>query len=88
MNVQNLEPRMFSPVSFPTPLPRKRLARKSYRSIRLVGKEELRCPYCLQLIDRKEQKSMVVCPICQSAHHKECWDITGSCQVPHNHAVL
>jgi hypothetical protein len=80
--------RTILPVLSPTPLPRKRLGRKMHDSIRLVGKEELRCPYCLQIVERRDPKGIVICPICKSAHHKECWDITGSCQVPHNHAVL
>jgi len=25
----------------------------------------------------------VECPICHTMHHKDCWDITGTCQVPH-----
>jgi hypothetical protein len=77
-----------SPVISPTPLPRKRLGRRMRGAIRLVGKEELRCPYCLQEVYRNDPRGVVICPICKSAHHKECWDITGSCQVPHNHAVL
>lgn len=80
--------RTISPVLSPTPLPRKRLGRKMHDSIRLVGREEMRCPYCLQVVERKDPHGIVICPICKSAHHKECWDITGSCQVPHNHAVL
>ncbi len=82
------EHRTASPSTFPTPLPRKHPNRKAHQTVRLIGKEELRCPYCLQVIDRRDPKGIVVCPICHSAHHKECWDITGSCQVPHNHAVL
>ncbi|MFN2120746.1 MAG: hypothetical protein ACK2T0_10170 [Anaerolineales bacterium] len=23
------------------------------------------------------------CPICHTLHHKDCWDVTGSCQIPH-----
>ena len=80
--------RAISPVLSPTPLPRKRLGRKMRNPIRLVGREELRCPYCLQVVERNDPHGIVVCPICKSANHKECWDITGSCQVPHNHAVL
>lgn len=75
-------------ISSPIPLPRKHPGRRMHHPVRLIGKEELRCPYCLQLIEPHERKRMVVCPICHAAHHKECWDITGSCQVPHNHAVL
>jgi hypothetical protein len=80
--------RTSSPALSPMPLPRKRLGRKMQNPIRLVGREEMRCPYCLQIVERNDPHGIVVCPICKSAHHKECWDITGSCQVPHNHAVL
>lgn len=88
MTTQPAAHRTISPVLSPTPLPRKRLGRKMHDSIRLVGREEMRCPYCLQVVERKDPHGIVICPICKSAHHKECWDITGSCQVPHNHAVL
>jgi hypothetical protein len=88
LQIQIPEHRTASPTAFPSPLPRKHPTRKAQRTVRLIGKEELRCPYCLQVIDRKDPNGIVVCPICHSAHHKECWDITGSCQVPHNHAML
>jgi hypothetical protein len=29
---------------------------------------------------------VVTCPICKTRHHKDCWDITGMCQVPHYHS--
>jgi hypothetical protein len=80
--------RTVPPASLPVNLPRKHHGRKMPHSVRLTGKEEMRCPYCLQPIDPKDKKGIVVCPICHTAHHKECWDITGSCQVPHNHAML
>ncbi|MEI8132267.1 MAG: hypothetical protein WCG34_07530 [Leptolinea sp.] len=88
MVAQTTSLRTAPPVLSPTPLPRKRLGRKMRNSIRLVGREEMRCPYCLQVVERNDPHGIVVCPICKSAHHKECWDITCSCQVPHNHAVL
>jgi ribosomal protein L37AE/L43A len=53
--------------------------------IRLVGKEEPKCPYCLQPIEPRDPRGVVVCPICHTRHHKDCWDITGMCQVPHYH---
>jgi ribosomal protein L37AE/L43A len=53
--------------------------------IRLVGKEEHKCPYCLQRIEPRDPRGVVVCPICHTRHHKDCWDITGMCQVPHYH---
>jgi hypothetical protein len=80
--------RSIPPASLPVNLPRKHSGRKMPHSVRLTGKEEMKCPYCLQPVDPKDKKGIVVCPICHAAHHKECWDITGSCQVPHNHAML
>jgi hypothetical protein len=53
--------------------------------IRLVGSEEHRCPYCLQPIAPRDPRGVVTCPICKTRHHKDCWDITGMCQVPHYH---
>jgi hypothetical protein len=26
---------------------------------------------------------VVECDVCHALHHKDCWDITGFCQVPH-----
>jgi hypothetical protein len=72
----------------PQRLPHKRTSRRLRGGIRLVGKEESRCPYCLQVVKPRDPHGVVTCPICKSAHHKECWDITGSCQVPHSHTVL
>jgi ribosomal protein L37AE/L43A len=80
--------RTIPPASLPVNLPRKHSGRKMPHSVRLTGKEEMKCPYCLQPINPRDKNGIVVCPICHSAHHKECWDITGSCQVPHNHAML
>jgi ribosomal protein L37AE/L43A len=53
--------------------------------IRLVGSEEHKCPYCLQPIAPRDPRGVVTCPICHARHHKDCWDITGMCQVPHYH---
>jgi ribosomal protein L37AE/L43A len=54
--------------------------------IKLVGGEEHKCPYCLQPIAPRDPRGVVTCPICKTRHHKDCWDITGMCQVPHYHA--
>lgn len=88
LQIQVPEQRITPPTSFPTPLPRRHSTRKAHKTVRLIGKEEMRCPYCLQIIEPHDPNGIVVCPICHTAHHKECWDITGSCQVPHNHAML
>jgi hypothetical protein len=51
--------------------------------LRLVGSEEHRCPYCLEVVHRNDPRGVVICDICHAYHHKDCWDITGRCQVPH-----
>jgi ribosomal protein L37AE/L43A len=55
--------------------------------IRLVGAEEHRCPYCLQSVTRRDPRGIVICPDCKTWHHKDCWSITGMCQIPHEHPV-
>ena len=67
----------------PTTEPPQKLRRPK---ISLVGTEEHRCPYCLEEVDPQDPAGVVVCPICHSYHHKSCWDITGTCQVPHSQA--
>jgi len=60
--------------------------RKLFRrrpEVQLAAYEEHRCPYCLEDIRRDDIRGSVECPICHTLHHKDCWDITGTCQVPH-----
>ncbi len=52
-------------------------------TVQLAVYEEHRCPYCLQEVSRNDPRGTVECPVCHTLHHKECWDITGTCQVPH-----
>ena len=60
------------------------LARRG-RRVRLVGAEEHRCPYCLELVDGRDPRGVVVCRVCHTRHHGDCWAVTGECQVPHYH---
>jgi hypothetical protein len=53
--------------------------------VRLVGEEEHRCPYCLELVQKNDPRGITVCPICHTQHHSDCWALTGVCQVPHYH---
>ena len=55
------------------------------RRVRLVGAEEHRCPYCLELVDGRDPRGVVVCRVCHTRHHGDCWAVTGECQVPHYH---
>jgi hypothetical protein len=60
----------------------KRRRRKKARvQLALVG--EHRCPYCLDTVARSDPRGIKECPVCHTLHHKDCWDITGFCQVPH-----
>jgi hypothetical protein len=52
-------------------------------AVQLAAYEAHKCPYCLQDIKRDDLRGSVECPICHTLHHKDCWDITGTCQVPH-----
>ena len=55
------------------------------KPIKFVGSEEHRCPYCLDIVDPNDPAGVVICSVCHTYHHKSCWDVTGTCQVPHIH---
>jgi len=52
--------------------------------IRLGGVAEHRCPYCLDPVRRRDPRGVVVCPVCRTPHHADCWAVTGMCQIPHH----
>ena len=52
-------------------------------AVQLAVHEEHRCPYCLEPVKRNDSRGVVECQVCHTLHHKDCWDITGNCQVPH-----
>jgi len=56
---------------------------RSKPAVQLAVHEEHRCPYCLEPVTRNDPRGVVECQVCHTLHHKDCWDITGSCQVPH-----
>ena len=60
---------------------RKLLQRKPELQISVY--EEHRCPYCLDEVNRNDPRGVKECDVCHSLHHADCWEITGSCQVPH-----
>ena len=72
-----IQPAKVAPVVAP-----KRRRRKKAR-VQLALVEEHRCPYCLETVTRSDPHGVVECSVCRTLHHKDCWDITGSCQVPH-----
>ena len=61
--------------------PRGSFRRKPHIQLALV--EEHRCPYCLEVVNHTDSRGVVECEVCHSLHHKDCWEITGMCQVPH-----
>ena len=61
-----------------------RLPRARRRApVKLVGETEHRCPYCLEEVNPNDSAGVMICSVCHTYHHKACWDITGTCQVPH-----
>ena len=62
---------------------RRNTSRHARVAVHLAVHEEHKCPYCFQTVSRNDPRGVVECPICHTLHHKDCWDITGNCQVPH-----
>ena len=62
---------------------KRRGAFRSKPQIKLALVEEHRCPYCLDNVNRTDKRGTVECEVCHTLHHKDCWEITGMCQVPH-----
>jgi hypothetical protein len=66
--------------------PPRRLGWPRRRSaIRLTGKTDDFCPYCLERVEPNDARGVVTCPVCHTRHHADCWAVTGACQVPHQH---
>jgi hypothetical protein len=63
---------------------KKRVKRKAAKEIKFVGDIEHRCPYCLEIVEPHDPRGVKICPICKTHHHKDCWGITGACQIPHS----
>jgi ribosomal protein L37AE/L43A len=66
---------------------KRKLLRNHNNDVKLVGTEDHRCPYCLEEVVKGDKRGVVICPECSTWHHKDCWDITGSCQVAHRHKL-
>lgn len=58
---------------------------KRREKVMLKGETEHRCPYCMEIVKKNDLRGVVICPECKTWHHKDCWDITGTCQVAHRH---
>ena len=55
--------------------------------VTVIAREEDRCPYCLDLIERRDARGVVRCRVCGTPHHRDCWEEGGGlCQVPHLNA--
>ena len=63
--------------------PKKRSLWRGRPKVHLAIVEEHRCPYCLENVSRTDPRGVVECEVCHTLHHKDCWEITGVCQVPH-----
>jgi len=74
---------MIQPAKVKPAMAPKRRRRKGKPRVQLALVEEHRCPYCLELVSRTDPRGVKECKVCHTLHHKDCWDITGSCQVPH-----
>ena len=58
---------------------------KAPTTVRFTSSVEHRCPFCLEIVKKKDPRGVKVCPICHTHHHADCWAVTGTCQVPHIH---
>jgi ribosomal protein L37AE/L43A len=59
--------------------------RSAHAGIHINTQEQHRCPYCLEPVDPQDPGGVRVCSICHTMHHADCWEVTGTCQVPHYH---
>ncbi len=66
---------------------RKKKANKNNADVKLVGREEHRCPYCLEEVKKNDPRGVKICPDCGTWHHQDCWNVTGSCQIAHKHEL-
>jgi len=63
--------------------PKRKKISRHRPQVQLALIEEHRCPYCLEPVLRSDPRGVKECKVCHSLHHADCWQITGSCQVPH-----
>lgn len=65
--------------------PKKLLLNRGKEAVKLVGREEHHCPYCLEIVEKGDPRGVKVCSRCKTWHHADCWAVTDACQVPHEH---
>lgn len=63
--------------------PKRRNLFRGKTKVQLAIVEEHRCPFCLEPVSRVDTRGVVECDVCHTLHHKDCWEVTGVCQVPH-----
>ncbi len=63
--------------------PKRRNLFRGRNRVQLAVVEEHRCPFCLEPVSRADPRGVVECDVCHTLHHKDCWEVTGVCQVPH-----
>jgi ribosomal protein L37AE/L43A len=59
----------------------------SRKKVKLTGTEDHHCPYCLEEVHKNDPRGVMICPDCGTWHHRDCWEITGSCQIAHKHEL-
>lgn len=73
-----VQPRMQEAPPKPT-----RARRKPKVNLKLGRTVTSICPYCLDEVLPNDPHGRMVCRTCGTAHHGDCWAITGRCAVPH-----
>jgi ribosomal protein L37AE/L43A len=76
------------PASAKLTLPRKaRRKANNLNDVKLTSEEEHVCPYCLEEVHKNDSRGVVICEVCGTWHHKDCWDLTGTCGVAHRNEL-
>ncbi len=57
--------------------------RRRNHQVQLTGTEEHLCPFCLEPVIFNDPRGVKICPECHTHHHADCWEVTGTCQIPH-----
>jgi hypothetical protein len=58
-------------------------ARHQTHQVQLTGAEEHSCPFCLETVSFSDPRGVEICSVCNTHHHADCWEVTGTCQIPH-----
>ncbi len=83
LGLRSLRLRLPAPLTWRARVERAR--RRQRAAVTLLGEVEHRCPYCLEIVQGRDRRGVVVCADCKTRHHADCWAVTGMCQVPHQH---